>query len=511
MITYKDFSNDEHSDAYRARKLLDQYDGNQTKWVEARLNGAIRGGWGYRYKWLERGFEPHCRNIVKPIVEKSSNLFQNPAKYEILPSYDAKATPVVDAKLHQILSAGDWHEFAQQLDRITRLLRSTCVYQTKVVPDGTMTEGGIYRFNEDRGDQWVPMLLHVGNSVVKMNLARTKITELAYLTSGTPGDFNGWSYMYVSSDVIEERLVEHNKESVIPGTRRINPDGLVTASMFYDTDKPRAPHVWAKVPEDIGSFQDMFNTHLTDLAFALATQKGQTLIITNAKIQSTEEPSYSISGIESTQVKPTEEATIGGIGSVMALTSPPNATQAPTADFKGPSVDLKSHYDVMAGLVEDIAFDWSVRLKMSGQGSASSGFQLVVEEMDNLELRQTRAKSFQGAMRRFYDIMSAMYPELTDGMLQVVFAPPSLPVNNQEELNLWTQKIEKNLASVVDYFMAVDNLSQEEAIAKALEVKEMNQILSESTSDTDAETDTEVDTDTETDTETDTDTPDTNN
>lgn len=112
-------------------------------------------------------------------------------------------------------------------------------------------------------------------------------------------------------------------------------------------------------------------------------------------------------------------------------------------------------------------------------------------------------------MRRFYEVMQQIYPELTSGMLQVVFAPPSLPVNNQEELNLWTQKIEKNLASSVDYFMAVDNLSQEEAIAKAIEIKEMNKVLKTeviqpNTTDTTDTTDTE-----EPDTE-ETDEPDTN-
>jgi hypothetical protein len=481
-IDYKAFEHTEGSEAWKARKLLEMYEGHQLKWVEAALNGDIRGGQGKRYDWRERGFVPRMRNIIKPVVEKSASLFNYPAKYEILPATSTSAKPVVDATLNNLLASADWVEFSQQMALYTRLLRSTCTFQLKIVPDGSTTSGGIYRFTEARGDAWVPMLLHAGNSVVRGNVTRTKVTELAYITNGCPGERDGWTYIYVCPQYSQEYFVKDGKEVAI-GDQIPNYDGIVPASMTYDTSKPRTG-MYCKVPEDIASFQEMYNSHLTDLDFALTTQKGQSLFIMNAEVKGgNEAPSYAMTGnsIESIEgannpggpgykMRAPEQPSLGGIGSVITLKAGKGATIAPSAEFKGPNVDLAAHDAVMRTLLQDLASDWSVRLKVGGQGQASSGFQLIVEEMDNLELREQQAKAYQGALRRMYDITKVLYPELTDGQLQVIFAPASLPTNKAEDLKLWVDKITAGLASRVDYFMATEGLSAEEAVLRVQEV-----------------------------------------
>jgi hypothetical protein len=93
--------------------------------------------------------------------------------------------------------------------------------------------------------------------------------------------------------------------------------------------------------------------------------------------------------------------------------------------------------DVVKHFVEDIAEDWSVKIRTEGGGSADSGFKLVVEQSDNLTLRETQGQYFQDSLQHLYDVLRKMYPELTEGMLVVDFAPPSLPVNTQEQVNQW--------------------------------------------------------------------------
>ncbi len=481
MISYKDFQTDETSDAFKARKLIEQFEGNQLKWVELGLDGGVRGGYGFRHNWRKRGFTPRTRNIVKPIVEKSATLFQAPAQYLILPEGNPEGEPVVDAKLGQIMVAADWTEFSRQLEDYTRLLQSSCTYQLKIVPEGVTTVDQIYRFADDRGDAWIPMLLHVGNAVVLMNQQRTVVLELAYVTFGTPGDRTGWRYVHVDASSITEFLVKDDKEVQIGQVTNL--DGFVPASMNYDTKKPKTG-VWCKVPEDLASAQDLYNTHLTDLEFALATDKGQPLILTNASIMTGEsEPAYATAGAPETihslsnqgqigyRMGAPSQTTMGGIGSVIELKASKNAPHPPTADFKGPSVDLAAHDAVVRMLLEDVANDWCVRLKMAGSGSANSGFQLIVEEIDNLQLREQRAMAFTASLRRMYAIMQLLYPELTAGDLQVVFSDPSLPVNNVEELQLWSDKFANGLASPIDYFMQVEGLDAAEAEKRAETVK----------------------------------------
>lgn len=479
IITYEDFDTQE---ARRANYLIDLYEGNQIKYVEMALNGSMKGGQGARPNWRKRGYVPRTYNVVREIVEKSAMLFNKPPKYEILPASNPDAEPVVDATFNEIMSIADWQEFSINLDNYTRLLGATCVLiQRFIAADDVLTEGGIYRFSSDRGDTLVPLMLHTGNSVVVMNSTRTRILELAYITDGCIDD-EDWEYRVITPTEIVDIHVDMTKPEELRETevaRASNPAGRVTANMWYDTSKPRQG-VWPRISEDLISGQEMLNTHLTDMQFATSRNLDAALILKNVVVQTPGQ-----SGPTQTIVQekvdmqtmswalPDDNGLDLGIGSIVSITSSKNSDGS-DAYYASPEVNLTEQMEVVKSQLETLANGWSVTLKTAGDASATSGFQLVVEELDNLQLRERRAQSFQAGFRRFYENMVELYPELTAGQLQVVFAEPSLPTNKAEDLKLWTDKLNAGLASPEDFYMSTEGLSKEEAEMRAKEVASKN-------------------------------------
>ena len=106
----------------------------------------------------------------------------------------------------------------------------------------------------------------------------------------------------------------------------------------------------------------------------------------------------------------------------------------------------------------------------------TSGFQLVVEEIDNLQLRKKRQRQCEAHLKRFYEVFKLVclvgggiiFPD--DVELEVTFSDPGLPVNQKEQEEVWSIRIKEGRASRVDYFMAVEGMTKEEAEAKVQEI-----------------------------------------
>lgn len=461
--------------AIAANRLIDYYEGRQLNYVRKALDGELDYGAGRRYNWQTRGYTPRMRNIVKPIVDKSAGmLFTKAPLYTILPNYSPTAAPVIDARFNELLALADFQEVAYNWNNYSRLLRSLCILQQKVIGTERITEGGVYRFDGDSGDTLVITLLHRGNSVVHMNAARTTIIELAYLTAGTPSE-EEWAYRVIRPLEIIDVVVKNGEEYPVSTT---NLEGFVPATMHYDTNKPRCG-AWQHIPEDIRSIQELVNTHLTDIEFALASQKQQPLY-TDAKIVRPDEQfldparvGEKVGALSDRTQSVRDKPDIGGIGSIVYL-EPKRDGTAPFIDHKGPAVNLLEQQQVINSLIVAVADDWSVNMKIGGEGGATSGFQLIVEEIDNLVLREQRQNAFVGSLRRFYDITKRLYPELTDGALQVEFRAAALPVNQKEVEEIWASKIEGGRASRVDYLMTVEGLTLEEAILRNIDIQKLN-------------------------------------
>lgn len=464
-LTFEDFSSE---DADSAQKLLDFYDGEQMEYLKKDLNA-------HRKKWAERHFLPRVRNITKTIVDKSGLLFNSPPTLEIITSNGS--IPVTDDTFNALMEKSDWVEFFQNVDVYTRLLKSTCIYQQKYIAKPTVTVGGKYQPTSN--DALILTMLTRANAAVVLDITGTEVVELAFLTSNIApgGDF---TYRSVTPDEISDWQVHSAKETLIDS--KPNPDGFVPATMVYDTNRPRRG-AWVNPPEDIISLQEMVNLALTDTEFAIAHQKQKTLF-TNATVTGSQgngsgqmlgiphaEEGFTAGGTSYPSSTSTES--MGGLGNVVTV-STGDPSILPFVKFDGPVSDLDTLTKVMDDLAKQVAYDWSVTMRTEGTGRASSGFQIVVEEMDNLQLRDKRAHSMQAALRRFYEVTQRLYPTLTAGMLRAKFAQANLPVNTAEQENLWATKISEGRASVLDYFKEVEGLSEEEAWEKINEIQMVN-------------------------------------
>src|SRR5262249_9206872 len=86
-----------------------------------------------------------------------------------------------------------------------------------------------------------------------------------------------------------------------------------------------------------------------------------------------------------------------------------------------------------------------------------------------------RVIMFQASLRRMYSQLRRLYPELHAGQLIVDFPAASLPVNQKEQEQVWDLKIAGGRASVVDYLMAEEGLSEDEAKERAADIKANNE------------------------------------
>src|SRR6478609_7945768 len=265
-ITASEFCTPE---AQRATVLCSLYEGKQEQRVVQMLDGKINGYYA-RTDWQKRGLVPRVRNVVKMIVDKSANVFNKAPKLAVY--VPGTSAPIVDEKLLSILESSDYHEFFQNLDVYTRLLKTTIVLQQKYIANDTTTVGGQYRFDNSTGDALALHLLHRGNCVVRMNKPRTQIIALAYMTSPlkiTSGGAQVWTYRLITQDTIIDFMVsgwgDTSKEEV--ASIEPNVDGIVPATFFYDVNKPRIGY-WVEPPEDILSLQDSYNSFLTDFTYA---------------------------------------------------------------------------------------------------------------------------------------------------------------------------------------------------------------------------------------------------
>jgi hypothetical protein len=461
-------------DADAAQKLVDFYEDNQMDYLINDLNA-------YRDAWKDRKFIPRVRNITKTIVDKSGLLFNAPPTLEIVTS--SGSVPQIDPTFNELMERSDWIEFYQNVDVYTRLLKSTVILQQKYVATPTTTQDGKYVPNFQQGDALLLTLLTRANAAVKMDITGTIIIELAFLTSDITNG-NEFTYRCITPDTISDWSVKDDTETLIDS--KPNPDGFVPANFVYDTLKPRNGG-WANIPEDIISLQEMVNIGLTDTEFAVAHQKQKTLF-TNARVEGSTgkgqnqtllgiphaEEGFTPGGSAYPQnMVNTTNSNMGGLGKFVTVSTGDPQIE-PFVKFDGPVSDLDKLNDVLESIIQGVAFDWSVSLRMEGSGRASSGFQIIVEEMDNLQLRDKRAHSMSGAMRRFYDICQRLYPTLTQGMLRVKFAPPSLPVDTVQQEQIWSNRIAAGRASVLDYFREVQGLDDDAAWEKIKEIQEIN-------------------------------------
>ena len=449
----------------KANKALNYYDGKQEMELVHFFNA-------HRQDWENDSLIPRCRNITKMVVEKSGQIVHDtPPIFAVHTGDDLNEAET--EKLIDALDKADSIETWINLDEMVRLLKTTLVLVSW----------------SDEEQQLVYDLLHRGNSIVKWNTV-TKVPEMLLYNLFSHETFA--SYRLIVSDQVIDFNFEFGVGAVTVTRQEENPLGIVPAAQFYDTTAPRVGF-WNTVPLDLINVNEMYNVGMSDSEYAMNWMKRPTLFTNAMLADSHMETSSPYNNNSSSQtrlsrtakfphqsIENSEQVKFGPSRAVQLNTG---GVDSPFADFKAPVVNLKPIDEVMNGWVEAVASDWSVRAKVGGTGSASSGFQLVVEELPNLELRKQRQKMFAVGLSRLFEVVKIVLNTVTsisiaeESTLVVTYKDPSLPVENEKEEALWTVRINEGRAILADYFIETKGMSPDEAVDKIAEIIEFNQAL----------------------------------
>lgn len=456
------------NEAVKAQRALDYYDGDQERHLISVLNDPNSG----RRNWRVRGIIPRYRNITKMVVDKSGLLFKD--NVPALVVYDENSDVPNEEKTKAVndeLYRTEWQEVLINLDVVVRLLKTAML---------------LVQYDSEQ-QELVFTILHRGNSAVVGDYNTRKINGLIYTT----GDYQ---YRIITNEEIVDIEYRPNVKETIITNREPNTLGTIPVSLFYDTQLPRYGF-WNYVDYSIVSLNELVNLHLTDSEYAISWAKLPTLF-TNCRLQSDD------SGYEQVNVIPDEthsftprelltggnyssggNGVIGGPGRAVQLDSA--GVDAPFIKYEGPKIDIKPINEVVDQWIVSVCSDWSVRIDTGGAGRASSGFQLIVEELPNIELRQVRQRMFERGFKRLYKTIGKVLNVVRGenifdptSEVEVEFTLPKLPVNTFDQEKEWTEKINNGRASVVDYLMDVQQLTKQQAEKKYLEIISYNSISS---------------------------------
>lgn len=436
------------NDAEFAAKALNYFDGKQEQEMEKLLSHPEKG----RKQWKARGYIPRFRNLTKMIVEKSGMLFKDaPPQFEVrIPGQDAVITDATEA-LVDMLDGTEWQETMINLDAVVRMLKTAVL----LVQWDEINQKPVFD------------ILHRANCNVVINPLTKQIDCLVQRTgcSGKSEYYRVWT-----PDLVIDLIETSERVSIAAQTP--NTYGVVPAEVFYDTNMPRAGF-WVEPARDLVNMNEMYNVHMTDSEFAISWVKRPSLF-TNCSLDG-----YSDEVLEVVEV--VGSALPRAVSRTPSLTAGPDVAiqlgstgggDTPFVEYKAPVIDLKPLDDVVQGWIKQTAADWSVRVRADGEGSATSGFQVVVEEAPNLELRQLRQRMFEAGFKRLYRKLKVVLPiDLPeDGELFVVFAKPNLPVDPKAQEDVWSVRLKEGRATEIEYLMETQGLTEKEAEAKWAEI-----------------------------------------
>lgn len=440
---------DELAGCENTDKALSYLDGNLEKEVIKALNNGSKG----RKNWAQRGFIPRFRQLVRPIVTKSGMLFNDEQPILEVYSFGSVEVNERDTKvLNDELSKIDFNEFLINLDETVRLLKSVLV---------------LTQYDQEE-KQLHLTLLHKDNSGVVTD-TKGKIIGLIYETA------DDQYRIYTETEIYD--ITEDERDNLFVTAVQPNPYGIVPVTPFYDTNKPRCG-IWNTPGMDLVNINETYNLHLTDMEWAMSWSKQPTLF-TNCRF----EPDAASNNLEVSEVygsalprlAPSQDGVIGGPNKAVFLTS--NGVDSPFAEYKAPVFDAKMLDDVVQYWTKMIAEDWSVRI--DNVGTATSGFQLLVQELPNKELRKLRSKCFTAGLKKWYKqvvaiLNTAGYNLDPTGELYVELDRPALPVDEETNEKMWDIRINSGRASIIDYLIETKGITKEEAIAMKAEIDQFN-------------------------------------
>lgn len=439
-----------------ANKALDFMDGEQLTHVVNLLNHPNQG----RRQWQQRGMRACYRNITGNIIEKSGLLFIN-GRPDIVVETGDDIDDFGTELVHAYLDNADFATASENLDQVVRLLKTALI---------------LTQYNSEE-DMLYFDILHRGNCVVHYDNTHKKIELLAFKYDYSHYDDKSCGIRVFTNEMIEDWVVD--KEGKTHMVEQVdNMYGHIPATVFYDTKTPRNGF-WSTIPKDLVLFNEEYNMYLVDTMYAASYANRKTLF-TNAAFSDDQTETLKVEeyyGDTLPRQTNNDSSVIAGPDKIVQLDT--TGVDNIFLDYKGPDIRLEEIRQLFTALARDVAADWSVRIKVDGEGTASSGFQVIVEEMNNLELRKQRQRSMEIGMKNLFKCIKSVVNAgfgreqfKQDSNMVVEFADPSLPVDIKAEDQMWIERINNGLATRVDYFMSMKNMSEEEAMEEVQRLKD---------------------------------------
>jgi hypothetical protein len=285
-------------------------------------------------------------------------------------------------------------------------------------------------------------VLSRNNSAVKFNRVTGMLEGLIY-TAGVVG-LNGGQVFHIWTP---DEIIDLEGDKVVG--KEPNPYGIIPVAILNDK-RPPLGDLWKYATwEQLIQLSDGVNLFNTEALF-------------NAR--------YAMVGSPVTNME-IPEGTVRGIDAALALKS--TGAETPFFEFAAPTANVTEFMAWMNPFREAVADEWGVNLNVGGTGSADSGFKLIVEEFENIELRQTRivaAKQFEQDLYQVFAIMGQVH---TDWNLDVNaecmadFQEPALPVNKTEDWMISKEQLALGIISPEEYWKMLDpDLTDEQLAVK---------------------------------------------
>lgn len=373
--------------------------------------------------WREQKIVPICRNVVEQIIDKSGLLFKDG-----IPAFSLTKKNKVHEASKYITEFVDFYDFQskiQALDTTVRLLKSA------ILLIGWDVEESIFTFD----------ILHHGNSFVIYD-GKLRPQTLIHRTGNK-------SFQVITKDYFID-LVETDVGEIKFVGQQDNTFGMIPIAVFHDKNAPiyGALH---NVDTMLSDFNLALNKQLSLLDYSLAW-KQQSTLFSNVRLP---------------------DNLVMGPGAVVEVEQV-DASMNVFIEYRTPEIDINSINDILVNWCNLVASAYSVRLE-SDSSNITSGFQLVVKENGNLELRKERQRPFEAGFNKMWQVMQGIIKivkniDLSQYNFVVNFPTPSLPINEKEVEEIWSIRIDNKRATVKDYLMEVKGLSSDEADQKIIDL-----------------------------------------
>jgi len=431
-----------------ARQAVDYLDGEQLPHFEEYLNTP---GCGIK-NWKQRGILPLWENITGLIVDRSAQTYQqNPER--IVVGANGEINEPSTESYNALIENSNLDEVLEDADLLARLLNAAIV---------------IPQYNDETGAVYFSAVSQ-HNADCVWNRPSQRLESLLYCGGGI-GPKGGMIYHYWDSkqvvDLEVQMMVSGGNNSVASAHATIgaatvieskpHPYGITPGAVLYDIKPPRSGFWGKRKWEQLINFNLGVNMFHTEMKFNQRYQSfGQ--IITNAEVP---------------------DGVIFGPDSIIKVKQQ-HPDEVIFFEYKSPSsisVAIGAFSNWLESFRDNIGQEWGVNIKVSGEGSADSGFKLVVEELPGLQLRKKRQKPADTFEQALYQVCLALSEAHGLGLvpgtrLKVKFPEPDLPVNLKEKEEIRQMQLASKTVSREMLWKQDDpSLTQDDIAARKAEI-----------------------------------------